>query len=61
MRDSQKGIIIGRQGLALKKTGTMARKELEDFFRKKVFLEIQVKVKKDWRNDPRMLRQFGYI
>ena len=61
MRDSQKGIIIGRQGLALKKTGTMARKELEDFFGKKVFLEIQVKVKKDWRNNPRMLRQFGYI
>jgi GTP-binding protein Era len=61
MRDSQKGIIIGRQGLALKKTGTMARKELEDFFGKKVFLEIQVKVKKDWRNNPRMLKQFGYI
>ena len=61
MRDSQKGIIIGRQGLALKKTGTMARKELEDFFEKKVFLEIQVKVKKDWRNNPRMLKQFGYI
>jgi GTP-binding protein Era len=61
MRDSQKGIMIGRKGLALKKTGTMARKELEDFFGKKVFLELQVKVKKDWRNDPRMLRQFGYI
>jgi GTP-binding protein Era len=61
MRDSQKGIIIGRQGLALKKTGTMARKELEDFFGKKVFLEIQVKVKKDWKNNPRMLKQFGYI
>jgi len=61
MRDSQKGIIIGRQGLALKKTGTMARKDLENFFGKKVFLEIQVKVKKDWRNNPRMLRQFGYI
>jgi GTP-binding protein Era len=39
----------------------MARKELEDFFGKKVFLEIQVKVKKDWRNNPRMLKQFGYI
>ena len=61
MRESQKGIIIGRQGQALKKTGTMARKDLEDFFGKKIFLELTVKVKKDWRNDPRMLRQFGYI
>ncbi len=61
MRDSQKGIIIGKQGLAIKKTGTMARMDLEDFFGKKVFIELQVKVKKDWRNDPRMLRQFGYI
>jgi GTP-binding protein Era len=61
MRDSQKGIIIGKQGLALKKTGTMARKDLEDFFGKKIFLELHVKVKKSWRNDPRMLRQFGYI
>lgn len=60
-RESQKGIIIGRQGQALKKTATMARKDLEDFFGKKVFLEIQVKVRKDWRNDPRMLRQFGYF
>jgi GTP-binding protein Era len=60
-RESQKGIIIGRQGEALKKTATMARKELEDFFGKKVFLELQVKVKKDWRNNSRMLRQFGYI
>ena len=60
-RESQKGIIIGRQGQALKKTGTMARKDLEDFFGKKVFLEILVKVKKDWRNDPRMLRHFGYF
>jgi GTP-binding protein Era len=61
MRESQKGIIIGKQGQALKKTGTMARKDLEDFFSKKIFLELTVKVKKDWRNDPRMLRQFGYI
>ena len=61
IRDSQKGIIIGKQGLALKKTGTMARKDLEEFFGKKIFLEVQVKVKKDWRNDPWMLRQFGYI
>jgi len=61
MRESQKGIIIGKQGLALKKTGTMARKDLEEFFGKKIFLEVQVRVKKDWRNDQRMLRQFGYI
>jgi len=60
-RESQKGIIIGRQGQALKKTGTMARKDLEDFFGKKVFLETLVKVKKDWRNNPRILRQFGYF
>lgn len=61
MRESQKGIIIGKQGLALKKTGTMARKDLEEFFGKKIFLEVQVKVKKDWRNDLMRLRQFGYI
>ena len=60
-RESQKGIIIGRKGQALKKTGTMARKDLEDFFGKKVFLETLVKVKKDWRNNPRILRQFGYF
>jgi GTP-binding protein Era len=60
-RESQKGIIIGRHGQALKKTGTMARKDLEDFFGKKVFLETLVKVKKDWRNNPRILRQFGYF
>jgi len=59
-RESQKGIIIGHQGKALKKTGTMAREDMEDFFGKKVFLEITVKVKKDWRNDNRSLRHFGY-
>ena len=59
-RESQKGIIIGHQGKALKRTGTMARKDLEDFFGKKVFLELMVKVKKDWRNDVRSLRNFGY-
>jgi GTP-binding protein Era len=61
MRESQKGIIIGKQGLALKKTATMARKDMEEFFGRKIFLELQVKVKKDWRNNPMMLRQFGYI
>ncbi|MBL7113847.1 MAG: GTPase Era [Bacteroidales bacterium] len=59
-RESQKGIIIGHQGKALKKTGTEARKEMEDFFGKKVFLEMRVKVQKDWRNDTRSLRHFGY-
>jgi len=60
MRDSQKGIIIGKQGQALKKVGTEARKDIEDFLQKKVFLELLVKVKKDWRDEPRMLRSFGY-
>ncbi len=60
VRESQKGIIIGHQGKALKKTGILAREDMEDFFGKKVFLEMTVKVKKDWRNDIRSLRHFGY-
>jgi len=59
-RDSQKGIIIGHQGKALKKTGTMARKDMEEFLQKKVFLELYVKVSKDWRNDENTLKRFGY-
>jgi GTP-binding protein Era len=59
-RDSQKGIIIGHQGSALKKTGTMARLDMEKFFGKKVFLELFVKVTKDWRDKPAALRRFGY-
>ncbi|MDR1813718.1 MAG: GTPase Era [Tannerella sp.] len=59
-RDSQKGIIIGHKGQALKKVGTTARKDLERFFGKKVFLEIFVKIESDWRNRDNMLRQFGY-
>lgn len=59
-RESQKGILIGHQGKALKKVGTMARIDMEKFFEKKVFLELFVKVKKDWRNDSRILKQFGY-
>ncbi|MDR1223301.1 MAG: GTPase Era [Tannerella sp.] len=59
-RDSQKGIIIGHRGLALKKVGTMARKNLEKFFDRKVFLEMFVKVEPDWRNRDHMLRTFGY-
>ena len=59
-RDSQKGIIIGHQGVALKKVSTEARKSLEKFFGKKVFLEVFVKVDKDWRNSDRELNNFGY-
>jgi GTP-binding protein Era len=59
-RDSQKGIIIGDQGKAVKKVGSMARKDIEKFFDKKVFLEIFVKVEKDWRNRDNILKQFGY-
>ncbi len=60
-RESQKGIIIGAGGSALKRVSTQARKDMEDFFEKKVFLRIFVKVNPDWREDPRQLRQFGYI
>jgi len=60
-RESQKGIIIGNQGKALKKVGVMARKDIERFFNKKVFLELFVKVEKDWRNRDAILRNFGYI
>ncbi|OFX42421.1 MAG: GTPase Era [Bacteroidetes bacterium GWA2_30_7] len=59
-RESQKGIIIGNRGEALKKTGTEARKDMEDFLQKKVFLETYVKVKKDWRDNTKMLKDFGY-
>lgn len=59
-RDSQKGIIIGHQGQALKKVSAEARKSLEQFFGKKIFLETYVKVDKDWRSSNRELRLFGY-
>ena len=59
-RDSQKGIIIGKGGKSLKKVGTEARKDIEAFFEKKVFLELFVKVEKDWRNKEIKLRNFGY-
>lgn len=59
-RDSQKGIIIGHQGQALKKVSAEARRSLEKFFDKKIFLETFVKVDKDWRNSQRELKQFGY-
>ena len=59
-RDSQKGIIIGHQGVALKKVCTEARKSLEKFFDKPIFLEVFVKVDKDWRSSERELNNFGY-
>ncbi|MBP5457068.1 MAG: GTPase Era [Paludibacteraceae bacterium] len=59
-RDSQKGIIIGQKGRMLKKVGTEARKDIETFFDKKVFLELFVKVEKDWRNKESKLKAFGY-
>lgn len=59
-RDSQKGIIIGHQGQALKKVSAEARKSLEQFFGKKIFLETYAKVDKDWRSSKRELRLFGY-
>ena len=59
-RDSQKGIIIGKGGKMLKQVGTAARKDIETFFEKKVFLELYVKVEKDWRNKENKLKSFGY-
>jgi GTP-binding protein Era len=60
VRDSQKGILIGHGGSMLKKVGTEARHDMENFFGKKIFLELYVKVTKDWRDKPAMLRRFGY-
>ena len=59
-RESQKGIIIGHKGRALKKVGTLARRDMETFFQKKIFLDLYVKVNKDWRNDDNQLKRFGY-
>jgi GTP-binding protein Era len=59
-RESQKGIIIGHHAARLKKTGTMARHDIERFLGKKVYLELSVRVKQDWRNNPSQLRKFGY-
>lgn len=60
MRETQKGIIIGKGGQSLKKVGTQARIDMEDFFQKKVFLRLFVKVDEDWRENKRELRKFGY-
>ncbi|MBT3647273.1 MAG: GTPase Era [Flavobacteriales bacterium] len=59
-RDTQKSIIIGKGGVAIKRVGTEARKDMERFFGKKIFLETFVKVDKDWRNDGRKLKKYGY-
>lgn len=59
-RDTQKGIVIGHKGESLKKLGTMARKDIERFFEKKVFLQLYVKVEKDWRDRDNLLKTFGY-
>tara|TARA_B100001769_G_scaffold61254_1_gene45188 strand:- start:823 stop:1698 length:876 start_codon:yes stop_codon:yes gene_type:complete len=59
-RDSQKGIIIGHKGSALKKIGTKARQGLEIFFGKKIYIELQVKVSKNWRSNSKVLKKFGY-
>ena len=59
-RDSQKGIIIGKAGSALKRVGSQARKDIEDFFQKQVFLQLFVKVDKDWRSNTNRLKHYGY-
>ncbi len=59
-RESQKGIIIGHKGQSLKWVGIEARKDLEKFFGKQIYLELYVKVNKNWRNDPNQLKRFGY-
>lgn len=59
-KESQKGILIGKGGMALKRVGTDARKEFERFLGKKIFLDLRVKVLKNWRNDDKMLQRFGY-
>ena len=60
-RDSQKGIIIGKGGAKIKKVGIQARTDIEKLFGKKVYLELFVKVEKDWRNRENKLREFGYM
>ncbi|MCQ2117597.1 MAG: GTPase Era [Bacteroidales bacterium] len=61
MRESQKGILIGPKGMALKKVGIQARKDMEDFFQKKIFLSMFVKVDAGWRENKKELKKFGYI
>ena len=60
-RESQKLIVIGKGGVQIKAVGTMARKKIEDFLQEKVFLELKVKVNKDWRKSEDLLKEFGYM
>jgi GTP-binding protein Era len=59
-RDTQKGIIIGKGGKMIRKTGTEARQKMEEFFKKKIFVDLFVKVRKDWRKDEQWLKRWGY-
>ena len=59
-KDSHKGIVIGKEGKRIKAIGTRARKELEEYFQKRIFLELFVSVKEDWLNNPRILKELGY-
>jgi GTP-binding protein Era len=59
-RESQKGIILGKQGSMIKKIGQLAREDIEKFIDRKVFLELHVKVRKDWRNNDLYLKEYGY-
>jgi GTP-binding protein Era len=59
-RETQKGIIIGHKGTAIKRVGAEARKDLEFFFGKKIFIELYVKVNKNWRSNDKELKRFGY-
>ena len=59
-KESQKGIVIGKKGTMLKKIGTLSRKDLEEYFKKRIFLEIHVKVKEDWINSAKDIKEFGY-
>ena len=59
-RDSQKGIVIGRRGEMLKRIGSAARQEIEQFLAARVFLELFVKVSRDWSDNPQKLKEFGY-
>ena len=60
MRETQKGILIGHKGESLKKIGTQARLDIEKFLGKRVYLGLQVKVARDWRNNEKILKRFGY-
>jgi len=59
-RETQKAILLGHKGTAIKKVGVRARQDLEDWLGKKIFLELTIKVSKDWRDDDRQLQRFGY-